>query len=82
MIFDLLGEEMPVKTYTGLGYWTPTGYWRFPIGSQTKFEDLLLAHASKDGPKAVPYYRLVTTLVHSHSQPSIILSFQRQCFKV
>lgn len=52
MIFDLLGEEMPVKTYTGLGYWTPTGYWRFPIGSQQKFEDLLMAQA-EDGPKAV-----------------------------
>jgi NAD(P)-binding Rossmann-like domain len=52
MIFDLLGEKMPVKTYTGLGYWTPTGYWRFPIGSQEKFEDLLLEQA-EDGPKAV-----------------------------
>ena len=52
MIFDLLDEKMPVKTYTGLGYWTPTGYWRFPIGSQQKFEDLLMAQA-EDGPKAV-----------------------------
>lgn len=52
MIFDMLGEEMPVKTYTGLGYWTPTGYWRFPIGSQSKFEDLLMEQA-EDGPKAV-----------------------------
>jgi hypothetical protein len=52
MIFDLLDEQMPVKTYTGLGYWTPTGYWRFPIGSQQKFEDLLMAQA-EDGPKAV-----------------------------
>jgi len=52
MIFDILEEEMPVKTYGGLGYWTPTGYWRFPIGSKSKFEDLLLAQAD-DGPKAV-----------------------------
>jgi phytoene dehydrogenase-like protein len=52
MIFDMLGEEMPVKTYTGLGYWTPTGYWRFPIGSKKNFEDLLLEQA-EDGPKAV-----------------------------
>lgn len=52
MIFDMLGEEMPVKTYTGLGYWTPTGYWRFPIGSKHKFEDLLMEQA-EDGPKAV-----------------------------
>jgi hypothetical protein len=52
MIFDLLDEQMPVKTYTGLGYWTPTGYWRFPIGSQSKFEDLLMAQA-EDGPLAV-----------------------------
>jgi NAD(P)-binding Rossmann-like domain len=52
MIFDLLDEKMPVKTYTGLGYWTPTGYWRFPIGSQKKFEDLLMEQA-EDGPLAV-----------------------------
>ena len=24
MIFDVLEETMPVKTYKGLGYWTPT----------------------------------------------------------
>ena len=53
MIFDILEEEMPVKTYTGLGYWTPDrGYWRFPIGSTTRFEDLLMEQAD-DGPKAV-----------------------------
>lgn len=52
MIFDVLDEQMPVKTYTGLGYWTPTGYWRFPIGSKSKFEDLLMEQA-EDGPKAV-----------------------------
>ena len=62
MIFDILGEEMPVETYTGLGYWTPTGYWRFPIGSQQKFEDLLMEQA-EDGPKAVevrPFFLLKT----------------------
>jgi len=52
MIFDILEEEMPVKTYGGLGYWTPTGYWRFPIGSKKAFEDLLMEQA-EDGPKAV-----------------------------
>jgi phytoene dehydrogenase-like protein len=52
IIFDILGEEMPVKTYTGLGYWTPTGYWRFPIGSKQKFEKLLMEQA-EDGPKAI-----------------------------
>lgn len=52
MIFDVLDEQMPVKTYTGLGYWTPTGYWRFPIGSKSKFEELLMEQA-EDGPKAV-----------------------------
>jgi hypothetical protein len=52
MIFDILDEKMPVKTYTGLGYWTPTGYWRFPIGSQSQFEDLLMEQA-EDGPLAV-----------------------------
>jgi hypothetical protein len=52
MIFDVLGETMPVKTYTGLGYWTPTGYWRFPIGSKSSFEQLLMEQA-EDGLKAV-----------------------------
>mmetsp|Transcript_1532 Transcript_1532/g.2049 ORF Transcript_1532/g.2049 Transcript_1532/m.2049 type:complete len:667 (-) Transcript_1532:89-2089(-) len=52
MIFDILEEEMPVETYTGLGYWTPEGYWRFPIGSKQNFEDLLMERAD-DGPKAV-----------------------------
>jgi NAD(P)-binding Rossmann-like domain len=64
MIFDMLGEEMPVKTYTGLGYWTPTGYWRFPIGSQSKFEDLLMAQ-SEDGPKAVKVSLLYRSKHHS-----------------
>ena len=41
IIMDALGEKMPVSTYTGLGYWTPEGYWRFPVGSKSKFEDLL-----------------------------------------
>eukprot|EP00978_Attheya_sp_CCMP212_P037487 scaffold177107_cov53-Attheya_sp.AAC.2 len=58
MIFDMLDEQMPVKTYTGLGYWTPTGYWRFPIGSQTKFEDLLMAQA-EDGPLAVKEWNML-----------------------
>ena len=58
MIFDILEEEMPVKTYTGLGYWTPEGYWRFPIGSQKNFEDLLLAQ-SDDGPKAVAVSKMI-----------------------
>ncbi len=52
IVFDMLEEEMPVETYTGLGYWTPSGYWRFPIGSKSKFEDLLMEQA-EDGPKAV-----------------------------
>lgn len=52
IIFDILGEKMPVKTYTGLGYWTPTGYWRFPIGSLKSFNDLLMEQA-EDGPKAI-----------------------------
>lgn len=52
MIFDVLEEKMPVKTYTGLGYWTPTGYWRFPIGSKQKFEDLLMEQA-EDGHTAI-----------------------------
>jgi hypothetical protein len=66
MIFDLLDEKMPVKTYTGLGYWTPTGYWRFPIGSQMKFEDLLMEQA-EDGPKAVEVsfdYRRIASFVN------------------
>jgi len=53
MIFDILEETMPVKTYKGLGYWTPTGYWRFPIGSKEGFENLLMEQCGEDGPKAV-----------------------------
>jgi len=52
IVFDMLEEKMPVETYTGLGYWTPTGYWRFPIGSKNAFEQLLMEQA-EDGPKAV-----------------------------
>jgi len=36
IVFDILGEEMPVMTYTGLGYWTPEGYWRFPVGNDAE----------------------------------------------
>lgn len=53
MIFDILEETMPVKTYKGLGFWTPEGYWRFPIGSKQKFEDLLMEQCGEDGPKAI-----------------------------
>jgi hypothetical protein len=64
MIFDLIGEKMPVKTYTGLGYWTPTGYWRFPIGSKKNFEDLLMEQA-EDGPKAVMVSTKSATCAHT-----------------
>ena len=76
MIFDILEEEMPVKTYTGLGYWTPTGYWRFPIGSKSKFEDLLMEQA-EDGPKAVKVRsvrkrrRRLATVGRSSSNPCV-----------
>lgn len=48
--FDVLGEEMPVGTYGGLGYWTPQGYWRFPVGSDREevggFRKTLREHAT------------------------------------
>ena len=54
MIFDVLEETMPVKTYKGLGYWTPTGYWRFPIGSREGFEKLLMDQCGDvEGTKAI-----------------------------
>lgn len=53
MIFDILEETMPVKTYKGLGYWTPSGYWRFPIGSREGFEQLLREQCGEDGEKAI-----------------------------
>ena len=53
MVFDILEESMPVKTYKGLGFWTPEGYWRFPIGDKQAFEQLLLDQCGADGPKAV-----------------------------
>ena len=50
IVFDILGEEMPVKTYTGLGYWTPQGYWRFPVGNDAEsvggFRATLREHAT------------------------------------
>lgn len=77
MIFDMLGEEMPVKTYTGLGYWTPTGYWRFPIGSKQSFEDLLMEQA-EDGPKAVEViptpYKYVKFVFSIQNLYSVILT--------
>lgn len=68
MIFDVLDEKMPVKTYTGLGYWTPTGYWRFPIGSASQFEDLLMEQA-ENGPLAVQviHHTLPSSHLASHS---------------
>lgn len=53
MVFDILEESMPVKTYKGLGFWTPEGYWRFPIGDKAAFEKLLMDQCGEDGPKAV-----------------------------
>jgi len=32
MVFDALGEEVPVKTYDGISMWTPEGHWRFQTG--------------------------------------------------
>mmetsp|Transcript_18566 Transcript_18566/g.38493 ORF Transcript_18566/g.38493 Transcript_18566/m.38493 type:complete len:707 (-) Transcript_18566:44-2164(-) len=57
MIFDILEETMPVKTYKGLGYWTPSGYWRFPIGSREGFEKLLMEQCGEDGPKAIAEWK-------------------------
>jgi len=53
MVFDILEETMPVETYKGLGFWTPEGYWRFPIGTKQGFEDLLMEQCGEDGPKAI-----------------------------
>lgn len=42
------------ETYTGLGYWTPEGYWRFPVGSAQRFEELIYQQCGKEeGDKAV-----------------------------
>jgi phytoene dehydrogenase-like protein len=32
MVFDALGEEMPVETYDGISMWTEEGHWRFQVG--------------------------------------------------
>ena len=53
MIFDVLKETMPVKTYKGFGDWTPTGYWRFPIGSNEGFQKMLMEQCGDDGTKAI-----------------------------
>jgi hypothetical protein len=47
-ILDMLGEDLKCETYSGLGYWTPEGYWRFPIGSAQKFEDLIYERCGKE----------------------------------
>ena len=36
IVFDILDEQMPVGKYYGLGYWTPTGYWRFQVGNDAE----------------------------------------------
>ena len=50
IVFDILGEEMPVGKYYGLGYWTPQGYWRFPVGNDAEsvggFRKTLRDHAT------------------------------------
>lgn len=54
MVFDILEETMPVETYKGLGFWTPEGYWRFPIGNKAEFEKLLMDQCGDiEGPKAI-----------------------------
>jgi len=53
MIIDILGEDLPAKTYSGIGYWTPDGFWRFPIGSREAFEATLLEQCGADGPLAI-----------------------------
>ena len=32
MVFDALGETMPVETYDGISMWTEEGHWRFQVG--------------------------------------------------
>ena len=41
-----------MSTGMEVGYWTLTGYWRFPVGSKSKFEDLLMEQVEEE-PKAV-----------------------------
>jgi phytoene dehydrogenase-like protein len=49
MVFDALGEEVPVKTYDGISMWTPEGHWRFQTGDDDApggFCDLLREKAT------------------------------------
>jgi hypothetical protein len=50
IVFDILDEQMPVGKYYGLGYWTPTGYWRFQVGNDAEnvggFRKTLRDHAT------------------------------------
>jgi len=57
MIIDILGEDLPAKTYNGIGYWTPEGFWKFPIGSQAAFEQTLLDRCGADGPLAIQQWK-------------------------
>jgi phytoene dehydrogenase-like protein len=49
MVFDALGETVPVKTYDGISMWTPEGHWRFQTGDDDApggFCDLLREKAT------------------------------------
>jgi len=51
---SLRPQDLKCETYSGLGYWTPEGYWRFPIGSAQKFEDLVYERCGPvEGKKAM-----------------------------
>jgi phytoene dehydrogenase-like protein len=55
MVFDALGEEMPVETYDGISMWTEEGHWRFQVGDDDApggFCDLL-REKSTDPERAV-----------------------------
>ena len=53
-ILDMLGEDLKCEKYGGIGYWAPEGYWRFPIGSQKKFNELIMEQCGPvEGPKAI-----------------------------
>lgn len=79
MIFDILEETMPVETYKGLGFWTPEGYWRFPIGTAEGFEALLMEQCGEDGPKAVRVRRMSR---RNSQLPSNAYSPHRLCYAI
>jgi len=74
MIIDILGEDLPSKTYNGIGYFTPEGFWRFPVGSKSAFEQTLLEQCGEDGPLAIEQWNALRERLRTLSGSTMAVS--------